>query len=276
MLWAETTPSNALTLKQVIARLSKKDVVDGVIIIGSASVNNLTPASDYDLVLVLSEMPVRLHVGLTNIDGHLADIIFLSETQIDQVQELDASVDSDAWLGRIVRWLLSGQIAFDRSGKVGAAQKKVQSGVWLKEREAYGGYGAWFKINYNLAQTKRLLTSNDPTYLKSADMRMALYGPSDLVFGYWEIHRLCWEGEKAAIRYLNDHDPGFLNLLQQFIVETKREIKLDLYEKLAILATSPMGGIWPAGATALTFDPESVSPEIVDCGLRFWEELILD
>jgi len=276
VLWAETSPSNALTFDQVIARLSKQDVVDGVIIIGSACEDNLTPASDYDLVLVLSEMPVQIQVGLTYIDGHLADLIFLSVAQIDQVLELDASIDGDTWLGRIVRWFLAGRIAFDRSGKLRKAQKKVQSGEWLQEMNKHGGYGAWFKINYNLSQTKRLLSSSDPTYLKTADLRMALYGPSDLVFGYWELHRLRWEGDKAAIRYLSNHDPDFLNLLQQFLVETKREIKFDLYERLAASATVPMGGIWPDGATALTFDLESVTPEIIERGLRFVEELVFD
>ena len=40
-----------LDADQVIARLSRRDVLDGLLIIGSASKDELTPASDYDLVV---------------------------------------------------------------------------------------------------------------------------------------------------------------------------------------------------------------------------------
>ena len=114
-----------MTPEQVVARLSRHSTVEGILIISSAVKSELTPASDYDLVLVLSGMPAPLHVALTSSDRRLADIIFITTAQIDEILGLDAPVDGDAWIGRIVRWLLGGEIAYDRTSSLRRAQGKV-------------------------------------------------------------------------------------------------------------------------------------------------------
>jgi hypothetical protein len=265
-----------MTLDQVIARLSNRDVVDGLLTIGSASKDELTPASDYDLVLVLSDTPVPLHVALTTIDGRLADIIFVTVEQIDQVVALVEPVDGDDWIGRIVRWLAAGQIVFDRSGQLERAQHKVCTGDWLRATNEQDAYGACFKVNFNLAQTRRLLASDDPVYLSAGELRIALYGPSDLLFGYWEIRNMRWEGDKAAIRYLVTHDPTYLDLFRRFLKEQDLERRFEAYERLAEMTTAPLGGLWQDGVTALMFGVKTVPPDMIAAGLRFWEELISD
>jgi hypothetical protein len=248
--------------------------VNGVLTIGSVVKGELTSASDYDLVLFVSEVPASLHVGVTYIDQRLTDLIFLDTAQVERVLSLDLPVDGDAWIGRVVRWLQAGQIAFDRTGRLRQAQEKVRGGEWLSAMTDQGAYGAWFGINFNLAHTRRMLASDDPVYLSGADLRMALYGTMDLVFHYWRIRNLRWEGDKEAIRYLSAHDPDYLSLLEQFIVESDRTRKLALYERLAEVATAPLGGLWPEGATAMQFDAQAVSPDMVETALGFWEELI--
>ncbi|MEZ4673851.1 MAG: nucleotidyltransferase domain-containing protein [Caldilineaceae bacterium] len=81
--------TNAMTFDQVTTRLSQQRAVDGLIVVGSASADQMTPASDYDLVLVLSEMPVPLHTGVTHIDGRFTDLVFHTSMQIEQI--LDAT-----------------------------------------------------------------------------------------------------------------------------------------------------------------------------------------
>jgi predicted nucleotidyltransferase len=274
--WTAPSPSHSLSLEQVIERLSARDGVEGILIIGSAVKSELTPASDYDLVLVLDDIPVPLHVALTTIDRRLADIIFVTRAQIDEVLGLEGPVDGDAWIGRIVRWLLAGQIAHDRSGSLVCAQAKVKKGDWLREKGEQSGYGSWFKANYNLAQTRRLFASDDPLYLAAGELRISVYGPSDLLFGYWDIRGLRWEGDKEAIRYLETHDPDYLRLFFQYLQEPDARRKLELYEDLVERTTAPMGGLWPEGATALTFDEQPVRPETIEAGLRFWEDLFHD
>jgi hypothetical protein len=265
-----------MTLDEVIERLSRHAVVEGVLTLGTTGKDTLTGASDYDLVLVLSERPTALHVGLTTIDRRLADLLFVTVSQVQEILALDGPVDGDAWIGRIVRWFVAGTIVLDRSGLLDRAQQKVRAGAWIQPMSEDVGYGAWFGTNFNLVHTQRLATSDDPVYLMAADWRMVLFGTTDLLFNYWKTRRLLWEGDKEAIRYLMAHDPAFLALFRQFLAESDRTQKLALYEQLAEIAVAPVGPLWADGVTAMTFDLQTVQPEDVQAGLRFWETLISD
>ena len=275
---AHTIPSSSheMTLDQVIERLSRHAVVEGVLTLGTTGKDTLTAASDYDLVLVVSKRPPALHVGVTTIDRRLADLLFMTVSQAEQILALDGPVDGDAWIGRMVRWFVAGTIVLDRSGLLERAQEKVRTGVWIQPMDEGVGYGPWFGTNFNLAHTRRLAASDDPVYLMAADWRMVLFGTTDLLFNYWKTRRLLWEGDKEAIRTLMAHDPAFLDLFQQFLVERDREQKLALYERLAEIAVAPVGPLWADGVTAVTFDAQTVQAEDVQAGLRFWEALISD
>ncbi|NOZ29826.1 MAG: hypothetical protein GXP39_17500 [Chloroflexi bacterium] len=265
--------SSRMTLAEVVDRLARNERVSGVLVIGSTRRDALTPASDYDLIVVLSENPLSLHVGVTYIDHRLTDLIFLRGEQIEQVLALDAPVDGDAWLGRIVRWLQDGRIVWDRTGRLAQAQRKVRHGDWLVPLDVADAYGPWFRVNYNLVQTGRMLRSEDPVYLVAADVRMALYGPLDLLFGYFAIRGLRWEGDKWAIRYLMAHDPEYLELLRVFIAEPDRGRKFRLYEELAARTVAPVGELWSGEVSVMEFEGR-VGLEIVEAASGFWDELI--
>ncbi|HUT21572.1 MAG TPA: hypothetical protein VM366_20660, partial [Anaerolineae bacterium] len=206
-------------------------------------------------------------------DGTLTDLIFLRAAQIDEVLALEECVAEDGWLGQIVRGLEVGTILFDRDGRLAQAQAEARSQDLLVRTED-AGYSAWFTINYNLAQTRRLLAADDAVYLATADLRMALYAPRDLVFGYFQLRGLRWEGDKAAVRHLTAHDPAYLNLLSRFLGEPNREVKCALYERLAALTVAPVGALWEEGETAMTFDGEKGTPDMVGAALSFWQGLL--
>jgi len=135
-------------------------------------------------------------------------------------------------------------------------------------------YRAWFGINFNLAHTRRMLASSDPVRLAAGDIRLATYGAGDLLWNYFSIRKIRWEGEKAAVAYLSIHDPAYLRDYQQFLAETDRHRKLALYEQLAARAAAPAGGLWEEGATAIQFQPQvDWNPGIVEEALSFWDEL---
>lgn len=263
-----------LSFDELIQRLSRHPAVDGLVVIGSAYRAALNPTSDYDLVVVLSHMLVPLHVGLTYIDHRLTDLLFVSTTHIDTINTTTAPLDGEVWVGRMARWLLAGQIVFDRTGHLQQAQEKVQQGTWVKPLEPIDAYGAWFGVNYNLTHTRRLLASEDPVYLLAADLRMVLYGVSDVVFSYFRVRQLRWEGDKAAIRYLQTHDPVYFALLQQFLQEPERQRKFRVYEQIAAHTLAPLGGLWNEEITALWFDPPPVAETMVEQGIQFWEQLL--
>jgi hypothetical protein len=268
------SPTNNMTLTGVIDRLAGHHAVDGIFVIGSATQPNLHPASDFDLVLVLSQMPVPLHVGLTYIDQRLTDIIFVKSTTIDEILGLDAPVSTDAWVGRTIRWLQDGHLAFDRTGRLHQAQSKVRTGQWLLSPEQGAFYGEWFGINYNLCQNRRMVRSDDAIYGQALNARL-LYCLFEVFFAYFRFRNLLWQGEKHAIRHLAANDPEFLGLFNQCMAEIDLQRKMMLYEQLAEQATAPLGGLWPDGSTAMQFEAGTeVQEDVVRRGLGFWEDLI--
>ncbi len=160
-------------------------------------------------------------------------------------------IPPDHELGPIVRWLRQGQILFDRTGIVRQAQAKVQQGEWLALISDKAAYGSWFAINYNLAQTRRMMQCDDPLYQTTVAIRMAVYGHSDLWFGYFTMRRMD-SSDKNAVRYLEEHDPAFLASYQQFIQTHEPAQKFMLYQQIAAQATQPLGGLWSFQATVIS------------------------
>ncbi len=272
MIQTHMAASNSLTLNEVIARLSQRKTVEGLLTIGTTSGDKLTPASDYDLVIVLSELPGWLEpCGITYIDSRLTDLLFVTAAQLDEMQALEAPIDSWVWLGRIVAWFEAGHIVFDRNGWLQQIQDKVCAQPTLKPLDKDGRAG-WWRVNYNLAQTLRMLASDDPVYLITAEMRMALYGPADLLFNYFDIRNLTWHGDKEAVRYLMAHDPTYLARFQAFISESDLATKAALYKELAARTVAPVGNLWPQGITALAVNRGS-EPESQREALRLWDAL---
>lgn len=242
------------SLDDVLARLARHPAVAGILAIGSAATGRFHDASDYDLVIVLHDTARPFHVGVAVIDNRLSDLIFVDSAEIAAISALDAPVDPAGGTGRIIRWLQNGQVRFDGDGELARAQRRVAGGEWLLPAADKGAREAAFGINYNLAQTRRLLASSDPLYTQAAALRMALYAPPDLVFGFFAVRRIVWEGDKAAVRHLSQRDPAYWALLTQFLAEPDLPRKLALYERLAAQATEPAGGLWASDATATQRD----------------------
>ena len=268
--------TNLLTLDEVIGRLTRRAAVDGLLIVGSASKDELTPASDYDLIIILTEMPENLHVGTTYIDGRFTDLVFFTTDHVQQFLDADEPFGFWDWIGRFASFCETGKIVFDRDGKLQKAQAKACSGKWIEPIGEHEAYQAWSRINYNLQVVRRYLTSDDPIYLQTADIKMLLYGPQDLLFSYFSIRKVRWDGEKSAVRYLQEYDPEWLALFEQFLSEGERYEKFRFYKLLAALTVRPAGRLNGDGESTMIIDNESVTPAIEENALAFWEALVSD
>jgi hypothetical protein len=264
--------SHALTLEEVRARLEASELVLGAISIGTTGTEALSPASDYDLVIVLDELPPNLYwAGTTSIDGRLTDLLFISREEIEAVRDLEVPVSEREHLGMIARWLRDGRVLFDTGGAVSAAAEKIRSGNWIVPPEV-DSRGLWSRVNYNLLQSRRLLLSDDVVYGIAAEMRAALYGPQDMFFAYFDLRGIPWQGEKAAVRYLLEHDTDYLQKFRRFIAEPDLEQRYELYEQLAARTVEPIGALQSGRETVLGVnDPNA--PD-VDKTLAFWQNLI--
>jgi hypothetical protein len=136
------------------------------------------------------------------------------------------------------------------------------------------GVSQWIGINYNLLHTQRLFQSEDPVYRAAGELRITLYGIPSVLYSYFQIRKLYWEGDKAAIRYLLASDPAYADLLQQALREPNPERKLALYEQLAVLTLAPLGPLWDGEATVLWSDSSMATWDSIDQGLAFWEALL--
>lgn len=266
--------TNAQSFDDVTANLMRRDVVDGLILVGSASKGQLTTASDFDLVVVLSEMPVPLHVGTTYIEGRFTDLVFFATNHVDQFLEATEPYGFWDWVGRFIGFCETGEILFDRHGRLQRAQAKAQSGQWIKPDGAFEAFQAWNRVNYNLQVVRRYLTSDDPLYLQTADIKMMLYGPQDLFFSYFTIRQRRWDGEKAAVCYLQEHDPEYLELFNRFLTETDRHEKHRLYEQLAEMTVAPVGRLIKDGESVMIVENNPVTPKQEATALDFWEHLV--
>ncbi|HYF65561.1 MAG TPA: nucleotidyltransferase domain-containing protein [Herpetosiphonaceae bacterium] len=264
----------ALSLESVLDQLSQHPAVDGLVTVGSTGRDSLTPASDYDLLVVLAEMPVPLQVGVTYIDHRLTDLLFGTTAHIDNILAAAEPLDGETWEGRIARWLATGQVVFDRRGDLGRARSKVAGTAWIRPLEDIDAYGAWIGVNYNLLHTRRLMASADPVYLQAAELRMSLYGVLNVLAGYFRIRRLRWEGDKAAVRYLMAADPGYLALVQEFVRESDPRRKFAAYERAAAATLAPIGDIWQGEPTVLWADFSPPAWDTIEQGLEFWNRLL--
>jgi Nucleotidyltransferase domain len=275
------TTTQTLALDALLARLAAHPAVDGVVVMGSAGHGTLNPTSDYDLYVVLSAMPQPLFMLLTTVDQRLTEVYFTTTEVLDHLLALQQPTPGDFGQARATQWLQDGRIAFDRAGRLDRLRRKVQTDAW---REMARGneirladiYTYWWKINYNLRQTRRMLTSDDPVYLMAVDIRL-LYSLPEVFVGYARARRMPWRGEKELIRYLQQHDQAFLDLFRGCITETDRVCKADLYERAAALALAPVGGLWPPEATSVQIHTDlAFYPTQIEHALTFWQSLIGD
>ena len=119
-----TTPSStsSTTLREVISRLRRRDQVDGLMVIGSAARDELGPTSDYDLVILMSRMPVPVEFGQTYIDGRLTDLKLLAVQDIDKLIATEGRINPYSSGSSAFLRMGDGRIELDRSGRLKRAQ----------------------------------------------------------------------------------------------------------------------------------------------------------
>jgi predicted nucleotidyltransferase len=265
------TLSNRLTLDAALTRLATHDLVDGLALFGSRAGSAALPASDHDLLVLVSSPPVGIFQMLTHIEGHMAGVVFVLTARADRllgaVPVAASSSDGRFWLK-----MQTARIVYDASGRLGHAQELARRGGW-QAVSGYGDkYGAWFWHNFDLYQMRRMARADDPVYQTAVDL-MLCGGLSDICRAYYKTRHLPWEGEKTALCYLRQHDPAYLALLRECLAADDRAHKLQLFAQLVANTLGPVGPLWEPGSTAVVLDGPDASQDQVEAALNFWESL---
>ena len=260
---------------ELIDRLSKREVVDALAVIGSGADGTMNEVSDYDLLIVLNEPPQRLTGGVTNIEGRMVDIVFAATSDIDNLLDAkDEEVAIDGIPGSIVRCMKSARIEIDRRGRLKRLKQKAESGFRLSPQEEGEVRSRLDKASYNLAHTLRMLGSSDPDYLEAIDLRL-LYQLSDLMVDYFAVRGLPYQGEKAAIRHWKAHDEEYYRLFKKCLEERDRNHRVEFYGRLAEATMEPVGPLWQFGHTGFGISPESkMTSKHLAMASEFWASLI--
>src|SRR4051812_42844677 len=255
MFQTSVSQTHFTSLDEVVTRLAQHPEIESIAILGSGAKGTLNPASDYDVLVVLSESPVPVSLVLTTIAQRLAEVVFLTADTIEQWLTLETFA-AEGFPASMLRRLQKARIRFDRTGRLTYLYEKALSSAWKEEHSPQKVWEAWFNCNYDLQHTKRLLTSTDPVYLMAGNLRLFTH-ISELLKTYFLIRQIPWQGEKEAIRYLMSHAPDYLELFQECLTETSRQRKIDLYEQIAARTLSPLGALWNYDATAIELRTET-------------------
>ena len=272
----QTTITSTLSFDEVAARLAVSEAVDGLALFGSRSTDEANPISDYDLLILVKDLPVRIFQMLTHIEQRMADIVFVETEIADRVLVSAARVSANSFEGMFLLKMRKAQIIHDASGRLGRVQQLIKQEAQLFDRLMPSTepalYAAWFWQNHGLYHMKRMIQSSDPTYLTAVDMMM-VSNLSEVCRAYCCVRNVPWQGEKMAVRYLQIHDPEYLALLRECLSASDRGVKLSLYERLVIKTLEPVGGIWTPGLTAVYLADPSQHVRHIDTALAFWESL---
>ena len=246
-------------------------------VIGSTAREDLTPASDYDLVIVMSELPAPVDMGHTIVDGRDTDIRFFSVEELDGMIETERPVNPYVSNGRTLLRMGDGRIEKDESGLLGHARRKVLAGVKLQLIDDYQKYDRWWLTNMFLRITKRLDRSDDPVYIQAVDLQVN--GMLDyLMVDYFNFRDLLWKGEKDAVRYWTSHDPEFLRLYMSCLKESDTGRRVVLLGTLCAMAAGPLGPIWEDDHAAMHIRPDDDRTQDVSemsrVAFDFWEGLV--
>ena len=241
-----------VTLVEVIDRLRQRNEVAGILLMGSVVTGQLTLKSDYDILLVLDHLSTPTKLITTWIEGRFAEIYCTTMAAIERVIAEPELWEAGSEEEALIRWLRDGQVRHDRTGVLQRGQdiSRTAPAAVADDVTIYRG---WWGIGYNATHLRRYASSNDPVGQAAANVKL-LFCLFQVIAHYFTMRRLPWRGEKAAMRYLTEHDPGYFALLQRCFAELDLNRKIELYEKLAARTVAPVGNFWSREQSATAIE----------------------
>jgi hypothetical protein len=277
MKFTQNTLSYNLSFDEALSRLAASKTVDGIALFGSRAASAKDTISDYDVLLLVTHLPVRIFQMLTHIQGRMADVVFVETGMADRWLTTPQAVPANSFEGMFLLKMHTANILYDASGRLQRVQQRVkpdQSSIdWLLPSPYPDRYAAWFWQNHGLYHLKRMVQSSDPVYQTAVDLMMRV---SDVCRAYYCVRNLPWQGEKAAIRYFQHHDPEYLILLRNCLAAVDRKHKVELYEQLMTKAIAPAGPVWTPGITAVYLADPTQHATHTETALAFWESLFTE
>lgn len=272
----ESVPGPALNLSfaETIEHLRQSPHVLGIALFGSSAHAQPHAASDYDLLILIDEPAIHIFQLHTWINGISADVVFVQRTLVERVLALDAPSPAASSEGFVVGWMQQAHILYDQHNLLAEVQAKISQREWRTfEVTTAQAYDDWFWLNFDLRHIQRLARSSDPIHLMTADLRLMACA-SGLCRVYFRLRGLAWSGEKNALRYLQQYNQTYFELLSRYLHTMERGAKIALCEELISRTLEPIGGLWRPHESAVYLQLPTEHPQAVAHNLAFWQQLV--
>ena len=223
----------------------------------------------------MKQLPVRIFQLVTTIGGRLADVVLADNGTIDAILAPDATYAMLPFFERLfVQKMQVARIWVDKTGQLQAVKQRVTSNEWQATQVAPAPdvYGTWFWQSFTPLHIERMAQSDDPIHATAVDMMLTACLPGTWR-AYFDLRRLIWQGEKAALRYWVVHDPEYFALVQKCLNTQDRLIKVAAYRALVVRTIEPIGAPFNKGETALILEDPSKHVSHLKLTLDYWNRL---
>ena len=113
-------------LSEVVRRLAAHPSIEGVALGGSGRDSAMTPVSDIDLLIVVEEAWASLRGGVTQIDGRIGDLMFVTTSKIQELTATGLETGKDVSLPFVAPSLANARILFARAGRLARARDRMR------------------------------------------------------------------------------------------------------------------------------------------------------
>ena len=176
-------------------------------------------SSDYDLLVLAKAIPARIFQMVTTIGGRLADIVLVEIETADTLLTTTEQPQPRSFEALFVQKMQTAHILYDASERLHKVKQLVTSATWEARSTSRSpdseSYAAWFWQSFGLLHLERMAQSPNPIHLSAFDM-MLISCLSGTWRSYFDVRRITWEGEKAAIRYWEEHDLEYVQRTLQY------------------------------------------------------------
>jgi predicted nucleotidyltransferase len=258
--------------EDVLNNLRRHEIVEALLTLGSTATGDQTSSSDYDVLIVLREMPFPLQVLLTTINGRLSDILFAPTSLLTRIRNREPQETFTPYETIIRQHLGTGKIIYDKNKTLPQIRSFINDNPWHTVFIDEQIYRVIHGINFNYQHNKRYYKNPDLLYQMVLDIRLN-YSIDQLLSSYFLIRKLAWQGEKKAIRYWQENDPAFLTNFQKYFNTASRDEKFLHYTRLARQVLSPVGDLWPDDSVNIVLDGDWAMEDIPQ-SINYWHTLI--
>lgn len=268
--------SDSLDLNAAIARLAASPLVDGIAAFGSRAAHQTDVVSDYDLLILVRDLPARIFQMVTTIGGRVADIVPVEIGVADDLLAAAAPPPPRSFEGLFAQKMQTAHILYDASNRLKRIHAQVASTTWAapttNEASEADLYSIWFWQSFGLLHLNRMAQSTNPIHLSAVDMMLTSCLPTTWR-SYFDLRGIAWQGEKAAVRYWTQHDAGYLEKVNACFAAPDRPARLAAYQSLVEITLQPIGKIFTEGDTAVLLTDSNDLNQNVRKSLDYWNSL---